>query len=107
MKNLLFVILVISFVLSCVTIDQLEGPYFGNGVHNGWADQNSISIWTRLTKSSEMNWEGRKFIDLTKKQADSLAELQNVAMLHSQQIPEGMTLEDMEGACPGSEGEVQ
>lgn len=107
MKSLVYKVVVISLFFSCSASDELAGPYFGNGVHNGWADQNSISIWTRLTKNPEMNWEGQKFIELTPKEADSLAKFQDVDMLHRMQIPEGLTLKDMEGACPGSPGEVQ
>lgn len=86
---------------------QTQGPYFGNGVHNGWVDQNSSTIWTRLTEKPEMNWEGQPFMPLTRKQADELAKLKDVALLHSKQIPAGLTLKDMEGACLGAEGEVQ
>ncbi len=87
--------------------DVDQGPFFGNGIHNGWADQNSISIWTRLTKEPEMNMEGTPFLTLTKKEADKYAELTDVELLHSKQIPEGLELKDMEGACLGAEGEVQ
>ena len=52
-----------GFILfSCQTKKQTGGPYFGNGFHNGWADQNSIVIWTRLTKHPEGNATGAKFL---------------------------------------------
>ena len=49
-------------------IDTERAPYFGNGVHNGWADQDSVAIWTRLTKNPELNAQGVPFIELTKEQ---------------------------------------
>lgn len=72
-KQLFLVLFTIGIVFtSCNRLKETDGPYFGNGFHNGWADQNSIVIWTRLT-----------------------------------QIPEGLTLNDMIGACPGAAGEVK
>ena len=38
---------------SCHSGEKSKGPYFGNGFHNGWADQTSIVIWTRLTKNED------------------------------------------------------
>lgn len=107
MKVIVFNLLIVCAFYSCETDKGSSGPYFGNGVHNGWADQTSISIWTRLTKNPEMNSEGQPFLTLTSKRAKELAELKDVNFLHSQQIPEGLTLDDMEGACPGALGEVQ
>jgi len=113
MRGLLFLIILLAFV-SCGpsnTVDNKsgleEGPYFGNGVHNGWADHNSVVIWTRLTEAPEMNKEGTPFTSLKKKEADKYAELKDVDYLHSVQIPEGLELKDMEGACLGTDGEVQ
>jgi phosphodiesterase/alkaline phosphatase D-like protein len=39
--------------LSCQTPEKGEGPFFANGIKNGWADQNSIVLWTRLTQNKE------------------------------------------------------
>ena len=91
----------------CTDREDVDGPYFGNGVHNGWADQNSISIWTRLTQNPEMNWDGQSFIPLSQKEANQLAERNDKDFLNSAQLPEGLSLENMEGACSGAEGEVQ
>ncbi len=91
----------------CRPIEEVNGPYLGNGVHNGWADQNSITIWTRLTQNPEMNQEGGEFIQLTKKQADKLAKSSDIDFLLKQQVPDGFSLDQMKGACPGAEGEVQ
>jgi len=64
----LFVVLCIASVIftNCAqSISDTDGPYFGNGVHNGWVDQESIVIWTRLTKTPEGNMAGQQFIDIS------------------------------------------
>ena len=59
-------------------LNKSDGPYFGNGCKNGWADQNSISIWSRLTKKPNANWKGEKFIDISKEDHKSyLSKLKN------------------------------
>jgi alkaline phosphatase D len=84
-----------------------EGPYFGNGVRNGWVDQHTITLWTRLTKKPEMNTEGKKFIDIGRKLSKELAKKKDEELLMNSQMPKGLTLEDMEGATPGAYGEVK
>ena len=110
--NLSAVVLLITVIIasSCVqTKKQSEtvGPFLGNGFHNGWADQNSIVIWTRLTSSAEGNTQGAKFIDISKKQVQELNAKANAELIHDAQIPSGKSLKDMEGACPGVGGEVR
>ena len=107
-KHLLSLILLLAIIFpSCQTLQETEGPYFGNGFHNGWADQTSIVIWTRLTQTPEGNWDGTEFIDVSRKEENALDEEGNVEKIHAAQIPEGLTLDDMEGACPGAPGEVK
>lgn len=106
--NLFILAATAIFLVQCNSpMPPATGPYFGNGVHNGWVDQTSVTIWTRLTENPEMNWEGTEFIPITREQEKEYAKITNEAELHSKQIPEGLTLNDMEGACPGAEGEVQ
>ena len=68
MKKLVYytslLILIVVSSLSCESEKLKEGPYFGNGIHNGWADQNSIVIWTRLTKTPDLNLTGQKFTEI-------------------------------------------
>lgn len=87
-----------------ITVDE---PYFGNGIHNCWADQNSIVIWTRLTKNPEMNYGGKPFTRITNQKHNELNKSRDKARIHAAQIPEGLNLEDMEGACSGTNGEVK
>jgi alkaline phosphatase D len=84
-----------------------KGPYFGNGFHNGWVDQHSAVIWTRLTQSPEGNPANNQFIDISRKRAAQLNQLANPDSIHLAQIPKGLTLEDMVGACPGAKGQVR
>jgi alkaline phosphatase D len=84
-----------------------KGPFFGNGLHNGWADQNSVVIWTRLTSTPEMNRTGPSFLVPTAVQHRRLDSIANADSIIKAQIPEGFTLEQMEGACPGMAGEVK
>lgn len=87
--------------------NKTEGPYFGNGFHNGWADQSTVVIWTRLTKTSEMNRSGPQFLVPTAKEHRRLDNKANPDSIYKAQIPDGFTLDQMEGACPGMEGEVR
>ena len=95
------------FTLSCTQPKETMGPYFGNGFHNGWADQHSIVIWTRLTQHPEMNLQGAPFVPLTRQRHNHLDRLGNRDSIHMAQIPDTLTLADMEGACPGANGEVK
>lgn len=87
--------------------DEPPGPFFGNGFHNGWADQTSIVIWTRLTGTSEMNREGPAFIIPSAEEHRRLDKLADIDSINMAQIPEGYTLDQMEGACPGMSGEAK
>jgi alkaline phosphatase D len=112
MKRQQFQKLAISIIASvlftaCGNLKKSDGPYFGNGLHNGWADQHSIVIWTRLTKNEEGNADGAKFMVPTAKEHRRLDREANPDSIYKAQIPEGLQLEDMIGACPGASGEVQ
>lgn len=101
-------LLLIAFgISSCKSLKETDGPYFGNGFHNGWADQTSIVLWTRLTKNHEGNANGIRFIELSAQEAKALDKEANAAKIHAAQIPEGLSLDEMIGACPGASGEVK
>jgi alkaline phosphatase D len=70
--------------------------YFANGIKIGEVDQDSAVIWTRLTKVESLNLAGEKFLELGSRPSPA-----------EQQLPEGKTLDDMEGAVPGVAGEVR
>ena len=83
------------------------GPFLADGMRNCWADQDSISIWTRTTQFPEMNSTGQKFRALSTNQARVLEETKDAAEFLSDQLPSGASLDDMIGACPGAAGEVR
>ena len=93
-------------VSGCAGPQRGDGPFFGNGFRNGWADQHSIVLWTRLTKQPELNRTGPQFL-VPSTEANKLANLTDKDQIMKEQIPAGYTLDQMEGACPGSAGEVK
>ena len=84
-----------------------EAPYFGNGFRNGWADQNAIVLWTRLTQNPELNANGKTFIPISNDEHKRLWYSTDENEIYEAQIPTGLTLDEMEGACPGTAGEVK
>lgn len=105
-RKLLLSALVLLF-LSCQTPEKQEGPFFANGIKNGWADQNSIVLWTRLTQNKEALYGGLPFKKISKEKMLTLAKNPDKETIYGSQIPKGATLSDMEGYCPGAAGEVQ
>ena len=82
-------------------------PFLGNAFRNNWADQTSVVIWTRTTAQPEMRADGKRFVRISKKKADKLSLKTDADELLNLQLPEGATLDQMIGACPGSPGEVR
>ncbi len=108
MKNLISsgVLIFVLFLYSgCER--KTDGPFFGNGFHNGWADQNSIVLWTRLTKNPDLNRTGPGFLVPSAAEVKKLDQGADPDSIYKAQIPEGFTLDQMEGACPGMNGEVK
>jgi alkaline phosphatase D len=106
MRNL-FAILLGFLSLSGLTPETEKGPFLANGIKNGWADQNSIVLWTRLTQNQSALFEGQPFIEIPLEQMKSLAKNPDLEAIYNTQIPEGMLLKEMEGYCPGAQGQVQ
>ncbi len=82
-------------------------PFLANAMRNSWADQDSIVIWTRTTARPEMNVDGKRFIEISKKDAAKMAKLRDATKLLSDQLPDGAKLDEMFGACPGAPGRVR
>ena len=66
------------FCFSCQLFDPPFGPYFANGIKNGWADQNSIVLWTRLTQNKSANFKGHPFIEISIEEMKFLSKYQDV-----------------------------
>ena len=77
------------FLFSCQYPKSIQGPYFANGVKNGWADQNSIVLWTRLTQNKSAHFKGHPFIEISREKMKSLAQNQDLEGIYNTQIPEG------------------
>jgi alkaline phosphatase D len=107
LKKLTFISLVAVLILGSCGEKSVDGPFFGNGFHNGWADQTSAVIWTRLTKNPQLNSNGQKFLIPISDEKKSLKKSGNNDSLNMAQIPQGFVLDQMEGACPGTPGEVK
>lgn len=108
LKQLFAIALLLAIILpSCDMKKETVGPFFGNGFHNGWADQTSIVLWTRLTQNPEGNANGAKFLIPAGKDHKRLDREANEQDILTAQIPEGKSLDDMLGACPGASGEVK
>ena len=88
-------------------LPEASAPFLANACRNGWADQNSIVIWTRTTAHAQMNVDGKKFVSVSASDAKKLAKESNGKKLLSSQLPDGAILDDMFGACPGAAGEVR
>lgn len=86
---------------------ELKPPFLGNAIRNSWADENSIVIWTRTTSRPEMNADGLEFVSISKGDTGKMARMNDADQLLSMQLPEGATLDQMLGACPGAAGEVR
>ncbi len=82
-------------------------PFLGNAIRNGWADQDSIVLWTRTTARPEMVTDGPQFREISSRDASKLAKLRDAEHLLRTQLPEGASLDEMFGACPGAAGEVR
>jgi alkaline phosphatase D len=109
-KYSFFFLPVLFFLLVCTSCKQKQetaGPFFGNGFLNGCANQSSVILWTRLTKYPEGNTSGQKFRVPSAEEHRQLDREANPEKIWESQIPEGFTLEEMEGACPGAPGEVR
>ncbi len=106
-KLIYFLIISCTILVSCISKRKIEVAYFGNGIRNGWADQNSIVIWTRLTKTPELKLGGHKFIKIDHASYRKYPVTTQDEVFHKAQIPDSLSLEQMEGACPGVKGEVK
>lgn len=99
---------IVFFALGMLWLSESTAqPYFGNGFHNGWADQHSVVIWTRLTQTPELKRIGKSFLIPEGETYEKLRRTNDPALLNQVQLPSNTTLDDMEGACAGEKGEVR
>ena len=90
-----------------VKTGEPTGPFLANACRNSWANQDSIVLWTRTTRHPEFNATGKQFLSISKDEQRKLSASKDATAIHQAQIPEGATLDDMLGACPGAPGQVR
>jgi len=103
----LFVIFfsILILIQGCKT--EPSGPWFGNGFHNGWADQNSVVIWTRLTSVPELNRSGPGFLEISAEEHRRLDKIADPDSIFKAQMSRVYSHDEMEGAGRGTPGEVR
>jgi alkaline phosphatase D len=81
-------------------------PYQANGVKVGEVTHTSAIIWTRLTRNPKRLDDGAPW--RAPKRVAKEGEPQNRGrIVPGSQLPEGLTVDDVEGAVPGAPGEVR
>lgn len=101
-----YIIALLASVLIISNVFAQNGPYFGNGMRNGWVDQHSAVLWSRLSEVPDLKQTEIKFIPLSREQHQRLRNTADSVAIHAAQIPTGHTLRDMHTAVPGMAGEI-
>ena len=105
----------LAMLLACFAVVYFAGlaragpPYQANGVKVGEVTQDSAIVWTRLTRSARRLDDGAQWLP-GKRRVDPAApekQQRGRGIVPGSQLPEGATLDDMEGAVPGAPGEVR
>ncbi|MEO0452512.1 MAG: alkaline phosphatase D family protein [Verrucomicrobiota bacterium] len=100
----LFRLLILSSLALSIQLSLvLAEVHMANGIKIGEVDSDSAIIWTRLTQTPEGLRPGVSFIALKKLNVRKTAPGYD----GMDQLPEGKTLAEMEGAVPGVAGEVR
>lgn len=81
--------LLLSLFVQAGTVADASGTvHTATGVKVGEVTGSSAVVWVRLTKTAEANAGGTPWLD------------------EAEEVPDGLTLADMQGAAPGTPGEV-
>lgn len=105
-RVLAVLVLCLGWQWSCLA-QVAQSPQLGNGMRNGWVDQESVVLWTRTTKNAQMNANGREFLLVPANLEREIADSGDLGRYLTSQLPSGAVLDDMIGACPGAAGEVR
>jgi alkaline phosphatase D len=106
MRYFLYLIILVSSCQSPAT----EGPYFATGIKIGEVSQTEAIVWARLTKNTQRIGNDAplpdvKYIDPeTGDLKERVGRPDLVPVVH---YPEGYTVNNIQGATPGSEGMVR
>ncbi len=98
-------------ILSVAFLSQNnEGPYLATGIKIGEITQNSAIVWVRLTKYPERVGKGAPMPDFQYKNSKTGELTSRTGRPDASPIvtyPEGYTINNIQGATPGSEGNVR
>lgn len=84
-------------------------PYQANGVKVGEVTQDSAIVWTRLTQNPTRVDDGPEWVQGKRAQVPGKSKdsKKKGPIIHGSQLPEGATIDQVEGAVPGASGEVR
>ncbi|TDI71748.1 MAG: alkaline phosphatase [Bacteroidetes bacterium] len=104
------IVLLIFTLLSCVEI-KTDGPFLATGIKIGEVTQSEAIIWVRLTKDSTRVGNDAPMPDVMylNEKTGELQKRNKGKRLNQKPVvtyQEGYTIDNVEGATPGSEGKV-
>ncbi len=101
MRVSLILLLLLSLTLTPMGA-MAASVHMANGIKIGEVDSDSAIIWTRLTQHAERNLTGPAFLEVAHRANKNYPNWDG-----SDQIPAGVTIDEMIGAVPGAPGEVR
>lgn len=96
--------LTINLVFGSMAGLSQDPVYMANGIKIGELSHESVVIWTRLTKNRERILEGPQFLKTIRDGENKLA-VKHISA--EDQIPQGISLDQIEGSVPGALGELR
>lgn len=102
-----FVLILLSILLSC---SQPEGPFLATGIKIGEVTQTEAIVWVRLTESQSRVSNDAPMPEITYVDPETGEIRENKNRRNYEPIvtfPENYTIDNIQGATPGSEGKVR
>ena len=106
MRTFLYLIILVSSCQSPAT----DGPYFATGIKIGEVTQTEAIVWTRLTKNQHRIGNDEPLPEVKYKDPDTGSLIERIGRPDLETVvsfPEGYTINNIQGATPGSEGMVR
>jgi alkaline phosphatase D len=97
------IIAILVFIVPSLT--ATADLYQANGIKIGEVTQTQAIVWTRLTKTPDIRWDGVAWPQVESKKIERDGG-QTDYKYGASQMPEGHTLEDMEHIVPGAAGQT-
>ncbi|MFY0653449.1 MAG: alkaline phosphatase D family protein [Cyclobacteriaceae bacterium] len=102
-------VFILPILISCQT-EKAKGPYFATGIKIGEVTQSEAIVWVRLTKDSLRIGNDAPIPDIKYKEPETGEIVEQKGRPNKTPVviyPEGYTVNNIEGACPGSPGKVK